>query len=516
MEPVQLLSCLLDESLFKSDNAAITEVKGFNGKKASVALLCRVSSTGVDAIGSLAGLKRDDVIKLIKEQTLPTELTIEILLMQRAVHESDPWSGDVAFPGGKCDDGESLQDAVFREVLEEVGINLSDETKFMCLGTLSAKFMKSRKGRMLVVPFLFICFQEAPYGMDSDNSQLNNHLTIVPNKDEVARAWWHDITSLHGSIVDRELGVSSALCYGVTGQRSSRSSRSVHALDMHNRFLTSVAKKSRFKYMLLLFMQSALWVKHVLFPCIYLSVPPPPGVHQSSQSLTDAAMNCTAHHGVVSPIFETDLNSSPQSELLPLWGMTYSILCDLLLECSYHREATITATASPTASPIDGKSLNDEPSEWEDKEGRATKHCNTNEVRIDSSSAATITGLKSAKEVRTGKVLAFNLDKLREQLVHHQYILVDNRLLSLLIVIWHWLLRHCLCMQQPSKRNKVAVICGSISYLIMIVAIITIVVGYMVARMTSWPTLSWEIVGMSLPSKLTAVFSTYSTEHTEM
>lgn len=51
----------------------------------------------------------------------------EVLLMQRAKHERDPWSGQMSFPGGKIEpsDIDSKATAV-REAHEEVGAQLSE------------------------------------------------------------------------------------------------------------------------------------------------------------------------------------------------------------------------------------------------------------------------------------------------------------------------------------------------------------------------------------------------------
>ncbi len=51
----------------------------------------------------------------------------EVLLMQRAKHERDPWSGQMSFPGGKIDpeDVDPKATAV-REAQEEVGVDLRD------------------------------------------------------------------------------------------------------------------------------------------------------------------------------------------------------------------------------------------------------------------------------------------------------------------------------------------------------------------------------------------------------
>ena len=51
---------------------------------------------------------------------------LEALFIRRAEHEDDPWSGDLAFPGGRIDptdaDGRA---AAERETLEEVGLDLT-------------------------------------------------------------------------------------------------------------------------------------------------------------------------------------------------------------------------------------------------------------------------------------------------------------------------------------------------------------------------------------------------------
>lgn len=49
----------------------------------------------------------------------------ELLLVQRAVAEGDPWSGQIGLPGGRRDAGEpDLLDTVLRETREETGLDL--------------------------------------------------------------------------------------------------------------------------------------------------------------------------------------------------------------------------------------------------------------------------------------------------------------------------------------------------------------------------------------------------------
>src|SRR5258706_15670381 len=50
----------------------------------------------------------------------------EVFLIRRTEQAHDPWSGHVAFPGGRYDVGDSdLEMTARREVFEEVGIDLS-------------------------------------------------------------------------------------------------------------------------------------------------------------------------------------------------------------------------------------------------------------------------------------------------------------------------------------------------------------------------------------------------------
>lgn len=79
----------------------------------------------------------------------------DILFIKRATVEGDPWSGQMAFPGGHKDpDDFSLRMAAIRETEEETGVDLSSE---VYLGRLSHQRPANRPKRspLAVVPFVF-------------------------------------------------------------------------------------------------------------------------------------------------------------------------------------------------------------------------------------------------------------------------------------------------------------------------------------------------------------------------
>jgi len=79
----------------------------------------------------------------------------EVLFIKRAVKADDPWSGQMAFPGGHRDESDNgLKEAAMRETLEEVGLDLEREAY---LGALDHQWAAPRGRRldMLIAPHVF-------------------------------------------------------------------------------------------------------------------------------------------------------------------------------------------------------------------------------------------------------------------------------------------------------------------------------------------------------------------------
>jgi 8-oxo-dGTP pyrophosphatase MutT (NUDIX family) len=101
--------------------------------------------------------------------------TAEVLFIHRAEHPRDPWSGQMAWPGGRIEAGDAgpLAAAV-RETREELGLDL--ETGAELLGQLTEvrTHIRQGPGPLSVVPFVF---------------QVHAGPVLVPNS-EVQEALW--------------------------------------------------------------------------------------------------------------------------------------------------------------------------------------------------------------------------------------------------------------------------------------------------------------------------------------
>lgn len=105
---------------------------------------------------------------------------LSILLVKRVENLADPWSGQMAFPGGKrTDKDQDLKQTIIRETREETDIDLLDRCRF--LGVLTAMRSKPRPD-VKILPFVILVQYEPKIRLNS--KELENSFW-VPVKDVV-------------------------------------------------------------------------------------------------------------------------------------------------------------------------------------------------------------------------------------------------------------------------------------------------------------------------------------------
>jgi len=83
---------------------------------------------------------------------------LSVLFVKRVENPADPWSGQMAFPGGKRDATDlNVKQTVIRETFEETGISLLDGCRF--LGVLTALQSKPKHG-LIILPFVVLVEHE--------------------------------------------------------------------------------------------------------------------------------------------------------------------------------------------------------------------------------------------------------------------------------------------------------------------------------------------------------------------
>ena len=98
---------------------------------------------------------------------------LHILMIKRAEREGDPWSGHMAFPGGRMDKPDAHGYAVaVRETEEEVGLSLGPEDQ--CIGRLTDLNARPHRGTfgMAVSPFVFRLEREVQFSPNHEVAEV--------------------------------------------------------------------------------------------------------------------------------------------------------------------------------------------------------------------------------------------------------------------------------------------------------------------------------------------------------
>jgi len=105
----------------------------------------------------------------------------EVLFIERAYHPADPWSGHMAFPGGRVDSSDAtIRSAAERETLEEVGLSLDEADQLGRLDDLEGLRGGGRSAGIVISAFVYHHHSPGPLRV--------NH--------EVEEAFWVSLSAL--------------------------------------------------------------------------------------------------------------------------------------------------------------------------------------------------------------------------------------------------------------------------------------------------------------------------------
>jgi len=130
----------------------------------------------------------------------------EVLFVKRAEYPSDPYSGQIALPGGKRSlQDKNLKQTVVRETLEEINVNLLESCRF--LGTMNV-LESTLRPKMNVLPFIALLIHEPLIKL---NNELQDYIWIP-----VGRLYQHESTVKFSFGIFPAFIVDSVVIWGLT------------------------------------------------------------------------------------------------------------------------------------------------------------------------------------------------------------------------------------------------------------------------------------------------------------
>eukprot|EP00736_Rhodelphis_marinus_P010101 Rmarinus@m.22815 len=254
---------------------------------------------------------------------------VEALFIRRTIKKGDPWSGQVAFPGGFGESGESPDgvETAVRETAEEVGIDLNDASAFRFLGCLDDRPIYGKRSFALRPSVFLQTSSESPLA------------TLCPREVESAR--WAPLSQ----IVDAKYNnpgaayvlpsphspspiSSSATITSVATRHISSDHHPHEFVSVDSSTLVSVPKAVRERSPVPWKMTKALGLHVASFPVFYL--------HDSQCAVDPTSLNASDPPISNHQQTEGDFIVSPFASYI-LWGITLHVASDLFEMASLAR-----------------------------------------------------------------------------------------------------------------------------------------------------------------------------------
>ena len=192
------IKCFLKLAKYLKENSK--KIKSYNNNKisrqSSVAVIFKLNEVVSNLNKDVNSY--DNLISTLENINLEKNLNksfFEILFIKRSQNILDPHKGEIAFPGGKCDNNEKDSETVIREVKEEIHLNLNDSSKFLYMGKIPKNFfLYFNKGKLLnssVYLYFYKC----------------NEDKIIKdfNKEEVEKIFWIPFSKFLGININHEI-----------------------------------------------------------------------------------------------------------------------------------------------------------------------------------------------------------------------------------------------------------------------------------------------------------------------
>jgi 8-oxo-dGTP pyrophosphatase MutT (NUDIX family) len=145
---------------------------------ARVAHIARAVRAHPPVLATRDGTYFEAAVALILRETGDDD--VELLFIKRAARDDDPWSGQIALPGGRHEDSDaSLEDTAVRETREEVGLELRRH------GTIIGALDELRP-RIAVLPPVIVRPYVATVSAD----------VAMASSDEVAEIFWAPLDAI--------------------------------------------------------------------------------------------------------------------------------------------------------------------------------------------------------------------------------------------------------------------------------------------------------------------------------